>query len=72
MPKEDKLLSLNEAAEQSGYEVSALRRLAILKRLPAKKVGRQWVITQSQLNKFMSSENYRPKQVGRPRKNPEK
>lgn len=72
MSEEDKLILLEEAARQTGYEVSALRRLAIKKKFPAEKFGRQWVTTQAKIDEFMRSKNYRPGQIGRPRETPDK
>ena len=65
--KDDELLSLAQAAEITRYEVSALRRLAIAGRLPARKVGNHWTITRSQLAKWMQSPSYHPGK-GRPKK----
>lgn len=63
----DKLLSLSEAATIAGYEVSALRRLAIKGVFPAEKVGNQWTILDSKLREWMNSENYHQGK-GRPRR----
>jgi hypothetical protein len=64
---ETKMLSLAQAAERSGYEVSALRRLAINDKFPAQKIGNQWVVSEAKLEKWMSSADFRKKQ-GRPKK----
>ena len=37
-------VTLDRASEQTGLSVRALRRLARLKLVPAKKVGRRWLI----------------------------
>ncbi len=39
-----KLLSVTEYAEQTGKDVGNIRRMIIAGRLPAVKIGRQWII----------------------------
>lgn len=67
--KDDELLSLTEAAEIAKYDPGSLRALAIARKFPARKVGKQWTITRQALERWMQSEHYRPGQKGRPSKN---
>ena len=46
---EDKLLTIQEAAEKLGKDVTVVRRWARTGELPAEKVGRDWVIRESDL-----------------------
>lgn len=69
MPKKggDELLSLKQAADIAKYEVSALRRLAIAGKVPARKIGNQWVVVRADLDKWMTTPDYHPSK-GRPPK----
>jgi excisionase family DNA binding protein len=59
-----------DKAKQAGYDPSALRRLAIDGKIPARKIGKQWVIAREDLEKWMAGKGYRPRS-GRPRKQAE-
>jgi len=61
------MLSIVQAAEIAKYESSAIRRLILKGKLPAEKIGSQWVIARRDLDKWMSSDSYHPG-AGRPRK----
>lgn len=63
----DELLTLAKAAEIAEYKPTSLRNMALRGEFPAKKIGRDWVITRSQLEKWMRGPGYHPRK-GRPRK----
>jgi hypothetical protein len=65
--EDDKLLSLTEAATIANYNPASLRKAVLSGRLPAKKIGNQWTITQDDLSKWMNSEDYHTRR-GRPNK----
>lgn len=65
--KDDELLSLSQAAEIARYKPGALRTLALQGKFPARKVGKQWTITRSQLEKWMQGPDYHPGK-GRPKR----
>jgi len=59
MPSVDELLTLGEAADRSDVSASRLRRLAKAGTLRARRVGRDWVVTRSDLEAFMGMERPR-------------
>lgn len=68
MPKkDDEMLSITQAADIAKYDPSAIRRLVLGGKLPAKKIGNQWTIARRDLDKWMSGKDYHPG-AGRPRK----
>lgn len=68
MSKEDELLSLTEAAEIAGVETATLRRAALDGRLAARKLGKQWVVTRGNLDKWMKSPAHNPNKGPRKRR----
>jgi excisionase family DNA binding protein len=57
-----KLISVTEAARQSGFTVGYIRRLLIEGRLKGKKVGSFWAIDSKELERFLAN----PRPTGRP------
>ena len=55
----EELLSLRQAAQQSGLSTSRLRRLAAKGTLQARKAGAYWVVTSAALKAFMALERPR-------------
>ena len=53
-PTQD-LISLTEAAERYGLTSTYLRQLAIKGRLKARKIGRNWVTTPSDVENYINS-----------------
>ncbi len=66
---DDELLSLVDAGKMTGYDPSALRRLAIAKKFPAAKIGGRWITTRRKVKRWMESDQYHPG-GGRPKKKP--
>jgi Helix-turn-helix domain len=64
---DDELLTLAKAAEIAKYKPTSLRNLALKGEFPAKKVGRDWVITRERLEAWMKSPHYHPGGGGRPK-----
>lgn len=60
----DRILSLEEASQRSGISASWLRRLVDAGRLPAKKVGKTWLVLEEDVDALAELE--RPR--GRPLK----
>jgi excisionase family DNA binding protein len=58
-----KLLNTQEAAKKLGVNHSRVRQLISGGRLPAQKIGRDWIIKESDLKKVAD------RKPGRPRKN---
>jgi excisionase family DNA binding protein len=58
-PKKDDLLTLSQAAEVYGYSGDYLRRLAEKGRLKARKLGRNWLTTSSDVEAFIESRERR-------------
>lgn len=52
-PRLDELISLSEAAEQSGYTTRHLRHLAISGEIWAKKLGRNWLTTALAVQEYL-------------------
>jgi excisionase family DNA binding protein len=61
---EDRLLTLAEASEITGYTQRRLRQLAHNKTLPADLYGKTWLVKETVLNRFM--ETHQPAR-GRPK-----
>jgi excisionase family DNA binding protein len=59
--KKEKLLSVSEAAEILGVVRQRVLQLIYADRLDAEKVGRQYVIRESNLNAVKNRKNGRPK-----------
>lgn len=64
MEREDDLLTLIEAAKETGYSAERLRQFAARGEMPAKQYGRQWLVYRSSLHRFLA--DHQPK-TGRPR-----
>jgi len=60
----NKLLTTNQAAARLGITDSLVRRYIREDRLPAHKIGRDWLIKESDLVEFASQ----PREVGNPGK----
>jgi excisionase family DNA binding protein len=58
-----KLLSVAEAADRLGLKIAMVRRYCSTGNLPAKKIGRDWVIGERDLNVFAE----KARQRGRPK-----
>ncbi len=52
-PKSTSYLTLVEVSHQTGFERSWLRRLCQRGDLPATKAGRDWLVTQADVNEFV-------------------
>ena len=59
MPVPEEIITLREAARKSGLSESHLRSLARSGRLNATKVGRDWVTTAEDLDKYLVNEELR-------------
>jgi hypothetical protein len=55
-PQIDELISLYEAAELSGLSISLIRRLVGDGRIWGKKIGRNWVTTESAVRDYLTSD----------------
>jgi hypothetical protein len=55
-PKIDELISLTEAAEQSGFTTRHLRYLATNGELWARKLGRNWFTTKRALEEYLAQD----------------
>lgn len=69
--REDKLLTLSQAAESYGFSSDYLRRLAEKGRLKARKLGRNWLTTSDDMETFIESREPRgvyKKHTRKPRK----
>lgn len=64
MAEDDELLTLTEAAAETGYTTGRLRQMARDHGLPAKKYGNTWLITRGELEQYLSA--HHPER-GRPR-----
>lgn len=64
MDEGDELLTLIEAAKETGYSPERLRQFAARGEMPAKQYGRQWLVQRTALRRFLA--NHQPK-TGRPR-----
>jgi DNA-binding transcriptional MerR regulator len=51
-------VTLDKASEQTGLSVRALRRLARLQLVPAKKVGRRWLVDTDALKQLFPDERW--------------
>jgi excisionase family DNA binding protein len=58
---DERLISLKEAAAQSGLSATHLRHLAEQGRLPARKIGRNWVTTTDAVAQYLASPEARSK-----------
>lgn len=58
---EERLISLEQAAAQSGLSSAHLRRLAEKGRLRAQKIGRNWVTTAEAVTEYVSDPEKRSK-----------
>jgi excisionase family DNA binding protein len=58
---EDEMLTLKDVANETGYEMSTLRREAIKGTLKAKKFGNTWTVTRTALNEWLESDKRNPK-----------
>lgn len=57
-----RLLTISEAAERLGLSLAMIRRYCSQGKLPAQKIGRDWVIRQNEVERFAAL----PRQSGRP------
>lgn len=62
MPME-RLMSITKAATYTPYTATFLRKRAQQGTLNAKKIGRDWLITQEELNRFLKSQAARHEQA---------
>ena len=62
-----KLFTTCDAAEYLGVTASRVRQLIVEKRLPSQKFGRDHLIREDDLKKYLSSERKKP---GRPKRIP--
>jgi excisionase family DNA binding protein len=60
MPK--RLISVTEAAKETGLSLAYLRRLVATGRVKGQKIGSCWAIEYEALHKFLS----KPRKIGRP------
>ncbi len=58
---DERLISLSEAAAISGLSIAHLRRLADQGRLPARKIGRNWVTTADAVATYVKDAEKRSK-----------
>ncbi|MFZ5819038.1 MAG: helix-turn-helix domain-containing protein [Chloroflexota bacterium] len=56
------MLTISEAAERLGLSLAMIRRYCSQGKLPAQKIGRDWVIRQNEVERFAAL----PRQSGRP------
>jgi excisionase family DNA binding protein len=61
----NELLTVEQAADELGVTTRRVRALIAAERLPARKIGRDWLVQRSDL------EPVRQRKPGRPRKEPE-
>lgn len=59
----DRILSLEEASQRSGISASWLRRLVDDGRLPAKKVGKTWLVLQEDVDALSAQHRQRGRPV---------
>lgn len=64
MDEGDELLTLIEAAKETGYSTERLRQFAVRGEMPARQYGRQWLVQRAALRRFLAG--HRP-HTGRPR-----
>ncbi len=57
-----RLLTISEAAERLGLSLAMIRRYCSQGKLPAQKIGRDWVIRQDEVERFAAM----PRRSGRP------
>jgi excisionase family DNA binding protein len=60
-PPQGRLLTVPEAADRLGLSVAMVRRYCATQQLPARKVGRDWTLTQRDVERFAAS----PRRRGR-------
>ncbi|HEX5429513.1 MAG TPA: helix-turn-helix domain-containing protein [Patescibacteria group bacterium] len=66
-PKDDKILNVEELAKFFGVSAPTIWRWCKMGKIPAFKIGSQWKIRQSDLNKIINqklSKNHKPQVTG--------
>jgi len=63
----DRILSLEEASLRSGISASWLRRLVDTGRLPAKKVGKTWLVLAEDVDALAAQDRQRGRPPVRPK-----